>query len=120
MGTNEISEADWKILRELKPLALERLCSRILIEVGATCDTDSVPAHERFLRIYSQVGGGNAEVGFIFNDLRRSNAIQRIGYMRAYNLVADREFSRFSQSTQKAASRIADARIVLMRESEKP
>jgi len=120
MGKNEISEADWKVLREIGPLALDRLCARILVDVGATCDADSVPAHERFLRIFSQVDGGNAEVAFMFNGLRRSNAIERIGYMRAYNLVSDREFSRFSQSTQKAASRIADTRMVLMREAEHP
>ena len=38
--SQEISESEWKILRELKPIALDRFCQRVLAEVDRiTTDT---------------------------------------------------------------------------------
>ena len=42
---NQIIESDWKILRELKPLALERLCERALSEVVQLASDTRKGAH---------------------------------------------------------------------------
>lgn len=114
----EIIESDWKLLRELKAGALERLCRRILIEVAASCNAAG-SSHERFADVFSRVKDGDADVAAIFDDLRRSNAVRRLGLMRAHRLITDAEFGTFTETTRKAASLIADSRIVMMSEAEK-
>lgn len=113
-----MSEADWKYLRQLKPVALNRLCERILLEIGVVCDLGS-EFHENFLRVLSQAEEGNSDVAMIFDDLRRSNAIQRLGLMRGHRLITDREFAGFSKPTRDAAARIADSRLFFVRKVER-
>ncbi|MES2790527.1 MAG: hypothetical protein V4719_13025 [Planctomycetota bacterium] len=65
----DIPEADWKLLSKLKPLALDRLCRRILDEIGAVA-ADSKSSHERYLAIYTLVQKSDEEVADLFNELR--------------------------------------------------
>ncbi|MBI4345247.1 MAG: peptide ABC transporter substrate-binding protein [Elusimicrobia bacterium] len=118
MTMHEIPESDWKRLRHLKEIALDRLCERILVEVAASCDV-SGSRHERFLDVFSRVQDGNAEIAMIFDNLRRSNAISRLGLMRAHKLMTGDEFCGFSEETRKAATLVSDARVVIMEEVEK-
>lgn len=47
-----IREADWKHLRQLKPVALDRFCTRALAEVAQTGSDEQKTAHERYLSTY--------------------------------------------------------------------
>ena len=42
-----INEPDWKILRELEPVARDRLCQRILSEVVRCATGTAAGAHDR-------------------------------------------------------------------------
>lgn len=44
----EIKEADWKLLRELKPLTLERFCQRVLLDLERIANTEAENFHHRF------------------------------------------------------------------------
>jgi hypothetical protein len=46
-----ISEADWKVFRRLRPIALERFCERVLSEIGQTASESGKGAHERYLAL---------------------------------------------------------------------
>ena len=97
---NEFRESDWKVLRELKTVALERLCQRILHQVGRDIDDERRSYFERFKRVHSMMDEGNDKLARAFDDLRRSNAFMHLFEMRCQKLITDNELSRFSVELQ--------------------
>ena len=98
---NEIDEADWKLLRELKTVALERLCERVLQQVAPQCDSNGETNHQRFLKALSLIESGNDEIARAFDDLRRSNARERLRTMISLDLITDEELRGFSPELRK-------------------
>lgn len=49
---SDIPEADWKVLRSLKDVALERLCDRILAEIQAAATMPGRTSHQRYLDVW--------------------------------------------------------------------
>lgn len=96
----DIAEPDWKLLSKLKPLALERLCQRILDEISMAL-ADSKSPHDRYLAIFALIQERDDEIAKAFNDLRRSTALIRLGAMRSLNLISDEEFAGFSTETRE-------------------
>jgi hypothetical protein len=43
-----IAEADWKVLRRIHPLALERYCERTLAEIERVTHNSSKSTHQRY------------------------------------------------------------------------
>lgn len=99
-GYKPIAEADWKRLRKLKEVALERLCSRILNESQAIITRDE-PSHDRYLALWRHIDGRDRDVADAFNRLSRSTALDRLATMRALGLVTDAEMEGFSQETRE-------------------
>lgn len=100
-GMNDITETDWKLLRELKPIVLERLCSRILEQVALQCSAKSETSHQRFLKTLSLMETGNDDVARAFDDLRRSNAVERLRTMISMKLITDEELLGFSHGLRR-------------------
>lgn len=96
----EFSESDWKLLRELRPVALERLCARILRQAAQQSDWAGRSYHQRFLQVHSLIEKGNDEIARAFDDLRRSTAFPRLFVMRTQGLITDEELARFSAETR--------------------
>lgn len=97
-----MTESEWKILREVKAAALERLCGRILEDSQAAMQGAGTN-HERFLRLFDTVRDRNDEIARTFDRLSRSTADQKLGAMIKLDLVTDEELARFSQETQATA-----------------
>ncbi len=97
-----IAESDWKILRELHPIALDRFCHRILEEIESVVGDSSRSHHQRYLAIYQLVERRDREIADAFNDMRRSRAVMRICHLRKLGLLSDEEFARFSDETSGA------------------
>ena len=96
----DIREADWKRLRQLHPIALDRLCQKALSEIQGQCArTDNSP-HERYLSVYSTVEKRDRQVARIFNDLRRSNGLSRLALMVSHGLINAEELASFSSEAQ--------------------
>ena len=104
--SHQIRESDWKTLRDLKPLALERFCERTLGEIAAITIATSRGAHERYLEVFRLIDRRDEDIALAFNDLRRSNAIIKLTTMRSLGVVTDEEFGRFSQETRNVVERI--------------
>ena len=96
----EIKESDWKILRQLQPQALERLCREILLEIETINADTGNTFHQRYLSIYETVQRRDKEIAHIFNGLGRSTALIKLAAMRSHGLLTEDEFSRFSQETR--------------------
>ena len=102
----EIKESDWRILRQLKSQALERLCKEILQEVAQINDDTAKTFHERYLSIYKILQRRDKEIADIFNGVSRSTALIRLAAMKRRGLLTEDEFSRFSEETREAIALI--------------
>jgi hypothetical protein len=103
--TQHIPEPDWKILRTIKPQALERFCERVTIEIEKINTDPTTRFHQKYLAIYSLIHEQDKDLAFIFNNLHRSNAIIRLIAMRSHKLLTEAEFSQFSQETRESIDR---------------
>lgn len=71
-----ISEPDWKLFRQLRPLALERFCQRVLSAIEGLIQDSAKTSHERYLAIYDLVQQRDRELADTFNDPRRPMAFR--------------------------------------------
>jgi len=95
-----IAESDWRVLRELHPVALDRFCQRILTEIASVIADTSKSNHQRYRAIYGLIDRRDDEIAEAFNDMRRSRAVVRIFFLRKHGLLTDEEFGRFSKETR--------------------
>jgi hypothetical protein len=97
----EIAEADWKRLRALKEVALERLCSAILRECQDVIEAAEVPSQDRYGALYRHLHKRDKDIAHAFDGLSRSTALLRLASMCALDLVTEAEFAQFSADTQR-------------------
>lgn len=102
MRPHDIKESDWRTLRRLQPLALERLCKRVLDEIGSVQHDSARTFHQRYLDIYRTVEQHDRGMAAIFNDVRRSNAMVKLALMRSSGLLEEPEIASFSEETRAA------------------
>jgi len=99
--SREIKESDWKLLRQLHSVALERFCRGVLLEVERITADTSKSFHERYVSIYKVIERRDKEMSQAFDDLRRSTAVSHLAAMKSHDLLTDEEFSRFSEETRR-------------------
>jgi hypothetical protein len=102
-----IPERDWKRLRAKFDDALEAACARIL--AGAVPLTGPVPgqSHKAFLDLYEYLVRKNHEVSVLFDDPKRSNAVQKLAAWWAAGLLTEAELGELSEETQERVRRLA-------------
>jgi len=101
------SEVDWKIFRELREVALERFCHRVLDELEALRLDSSRSNHERYLAVYRLLQDRDQELAHAFNDPRRSRMIVQLAAIHAYGLLEPGEVARFSPHTRDTIESLA-------------
>jgi hypothetical protein len=105
-----IKEADWKLLRIVHQLALERYCDRVLREVERVVQDGSMGAHERYQGLFELVQRRDREIARLFDDPRRSTALTMLAGLHAEGLLTDEELSRLSPDTRSAIASRLEAR----------
>ena len=98
---SDFPERDWKLLRELKPVTLERLCARILRSAAEIPAQSGTTNHQRYIKLWELIQEQNEEVALAFDDHRRSTAFLKILQIHRRGLFTDEEFARFSDQTRK-------------------
>ncbi len=93
---HEISKSDWTTFKELRKLALERFCSRVLDDVARINSDDAKSKHERYLAIYRLMQERDREIDPIFDTLRRSTAVRQLCAFRSGDLVTEEELKSLS------------------------
>jgi hypothetical protein len=63
-------ESDWKVFRELREVALERLCERILDEVATVISNSDRTHHQRFGELFGLIRDRNHAVSTVQSDRR--------------------------------------------------
>jgi hypothetical protein len=96
----DFHEPDWKTLRSLQPVLLERLCTRIMDELRGVMDDAGMTAHQRYLKLFKLLDERNDEVAAGFDDMRRSRALMRLANIYALGLFTDEELERFTPQTR--------------------
>ncbi len=97
----DFPESDWKTLSHLKPLALERLCQRILQEAGGILDhTQEGGHHYAYLDLYKHIHTSDETVATCFNDWKRSHALEILISWKLERLLTDEEFASFRSDTR--------------------
>lgn len=95
-----IKESDWKLLRQIYRVALERLCQRILKEIDAVSADSTKTYHQRYLEIFAIIQRRNKDIGMAFDNMRRSTALTQLAIIYSEGLLTQEEFLRFSQETR--------------------
>jgi len=102
----EIKESDWKLLRRLHRVALERFCRHVIEEISAATSDRADDYHERFLKVFALVNERDRELARTFDDLRRSNAVILLAGLMEGGLLSEEEFSQFGPETRDAVAAI--------------
>lgn len=104
--TPDLPETDWKTLSRLKPLALDRLCERILLESeDIIVRAKEGGNHSAYLDLYRHIQESDERVGKCFNDWKRSQAMIILMNWRTENLLSEEEFAAFSAETRDKVER---------------
>ncbi len=98
--SSDIPESDWKLFRQLHPVAVGRYCEKVLGEIQRTTADSRKTAHERYLAIYKLVQKRDKELGRGFDDMRRSTAVIQLGIIYSYGVITEEELSRFTERTR--------------------
>lgn len=107
MATGDFPESDWKVFRELRPIALERFCKRTLEQVQTILGDGSRTHHERYLHVFRLLRTRDDELAHAFNDPRRSRMIVQLAAIHAYGLLETNELERFTERTRTTIESLA-------------
>lgn len=107
---HQIPERDWKVLRDIRPIALDRYCRRILNGVNLRMDrfAPDADAHGQFIELYQYIREENEQVAYLFDDWRRSTSAKTMMAWAQYGLISEKEFSKFSDETRSWITRLVE------------
>ncbi len=97
--SRDIPERDWKVFKELREIALERLCEKILNEAKAQIEQPTKTAHEKYLNLFKLFENRDDDIARGFNDFRRSTAIRQLGISNNMGLLNGEELRRLTPET---------------------
>lgn len=98
---HEFTESDWRTFRELRQVALERFCKRVLDEVPRFAPNRERTYHELYLELFRWLGKRNDELAQAFDDPRRSQMLWQLAAIHAHGLLEPDEFARFTPQTRE-------------------
>lgn len=98
----EIKESDWKVLRRVHPLALERFCERVLAEIDRISNNGRKGHHARYVQVFRIIQQRDREIARLFAHPRRSHAITMLAQIRSQGLLTEDEFSSLSPEARGA------------------
>jgi hypothetical protein len=105
-----IGEADWKVFRQLRVVALERFCERALSEVGRLAAEAGQTPHERYLAVFRLLERRDRELADAFNNPRRSAALWQLARIQSHGLLTEEEMGRFSPEVREAVQLLTGMR----------
>ena len=95
------AERDWKHLRTVHGIALERFCSQVLDDAVAIARDGERSAHERYLQLFQLLGERNDAMATAFDDMRRSTGLQRLTAMVGLSVLTREELAGFAPDVQE-------------------
>ena len=102
-------ESDWRVLRRLHSIALERFSQRALEEVreAAECNTNY---HDCYRKVYRLIRNHDKRMAAAFDDPSRSNAFVLLANIIGEGLLTEEELKQFSHESQVRIKAINELR----------
>jgi hypothetical protein len=98
----DFPEPDWKTLSRLKPLVLDRLCQRILLESeDIIVRVKEGGYHSAYLELFKHIQTNDKRLSDCFDDWRRSQALEILTNWKSEKLLTEEDFSAFSPETRE-------------------
>jgi hypothetical protein len=91
MKLHDFPESDWKVFRELREVALDRFCRRVVDEIEPLRLNAPRSHHERYLDLLRLLQERDQEIANAFDDPRRSQMIFQLAAMHACGLLEPEE-----------------------------
>jgi hypothetical protein len=98
---NDIREKDWKLARSMKKRVLDLACKRILEKASKLIESDNESSHAKYLELWALMRDEDQQIGSMFNNFKRSAAIQQISLWQHHGLITNEEFSLFTPETRE-------------------
>lgn len=108
--TRAFPESDWKLFRQLRAMALERLCERVLTQVQEISSDATASFHDRYVRAFRLLERQDRELADAFNAPRRSQAMVQLARMKSLRLLEPEELARFTTSTREVLAILTNDR----------
>ena len=105
---HQIKESDWKVFRQLRAIALERFCERVIDEIRGTASVSDRTAHDRYLDVYALIKRRDRELANAFDDVRRSTAFMRMLAIQSLGLLTEEEIDHFSPEMRDGLRSLRD------------
>ncbi|MBL7003389.1 MAG: hypothetical protein ISR69_05125 [Gammaproteobacteria bacterium] len=102
-----MNESDWKLFKQVKEAALDKLSGNALTEVQTTVSDSSQSNYERFLKLYDLIKSTNKDIANIFDGHSRSRAGLQTMLMRSNGLISEEMVSKFSVEFQEGTKPIS-------------
>lgn len=102
--SRSIRESDWKLFRELRPVALERFCERVLGDIVGIAGDRQRTAHQRYLAAFELVRQRDKALAAAFDDPRRSTALLQLALIHSEGLLTEDEFGWFSAEARESVT----------------
>ena len=98
----DFSEPDWKTLSRLKPLALDRLCQRILMtSEDIIVRVKEGGYHSAYLNLFKHIQTNDKTLSNCFDKWSRSHALEILINWKSEELLTEEEFAAFSPETRE-------------------
>lgn len=98
--STHLPEADWKLFRSAREVALDRFCARILEESAALIADENRTYHERYGALHELLRERDRELARAFDAPRRSAAFLQLLQIDALGLLPDDHLARFTAETR--------------------
>jgi hypothetical protein len=105
----EINEPDWKVLRRVHPLALERFCERVLAEIDRVSRDGPTSHPARYLQLFRILQQRDGEMACLIDNPRHSHALTMVAQIRSQGLLTENEFSSLNLETRGAIQMLLGA-----------
>jgi hypothetical protein len=97
----DIPEKDWKYFRILKENILNRFSKTTLSQINIIIASKEIASkHEKYLKVFEYIMERDEELGNALDNLRRSNAKEKIAVIYQMDLIKPDEFNKFSDETK--------------------
>jgi heme oxygenase len=102
-------EIDWKALRSMKDTILRRASTRALEHVESIVTNRQDDPHKTYIALFRALETEDKKISRMFDDMKRSNALEKIAAMIRYNLITEEELGAFTAETAAKAREWAGA-----------
>jgi hypothetical protein len=103
-------ESDWKMFREVREAALDRLCERVLQEARSLISDSTNTHHERFRALFGLVDDRNRDIARAFDGPKRSAMLAQLSVIHGLGLLEPADLARFSDETRETIESLANLR----------